>query len=114
MAVQKLNNAAMNPGEKLRALETFWQPARVKVGEEITMWPAEVFNMGLLRSAWGRHAKCELDMDEYRLKCNLWGENTVGVGARRPLADAARPHRFSVRHEGDADAAGRERRADFD
>ena len=37
MVVQKLTNAAMNPGDKLRALETFWQPARVKVGEEITM-----------------------------------------------------------------------------
>ena len=53
MAVQKLNNAAMNPGEKLRALETFWQPARVKVGEEITMWPAEVFNMGFAAECMG-------------------------------------------------------------
>ena len=53
MAVQKLNNAAMNPGEKLRALETFWEPARVKVGEEITMWPGEVFNIGFAAQRMG-------------------------------------------------------------
>ena len=73
MRVQNLVNSAMNAGAKLAELENFWNPARVMVAEEITMWPAAVYNMGLLRSAWGRLAQCDLDMDEYRLRGKLWG-----------------------------------------
>ena len=71
MRVQKLTNSTMSPGNKRSELEGFWEPARVTVAEEITMWPAEVFNMGLLRSAWGRRNKCNLDMDAYKFKRNL-------------------------------------------
>ena len=67
MKVQRLINNTMSPGDKLPALESYWEPARVKVGEEITMWPAEVYNMGMLRCSWGRQAKRDLDMDEYSL-----------------------------------------------
>ena len=73
MRVQNLVNSTMSPGNKLSDLEAFWEPARVTVAEEITMWPADVFNMGLLRSAWGRRKKCSLDMDAYRFKHILWG-----------------------------------------
>ena len=66
-----MSNSLLNPGEKLAALEAFWGPARLAVGEEITMWPAEVFNMGLVRSAWGRRYQCGLGMDAYRFKGNL-------------------------------------------
>ena len=60
MAVQKMSNSLLNPGDKLTALEAFWGPARLTVGEEITMWPAEIFNMGLVRSAWGRRFQLSL------------------------------------------------------
>ena len=85
MRVQKLVNSTMHPGDKLRALESYWEPARVKVGEEITMWPADVYNMGLVRSAWGRRAKCELDMDAYRFKGNLWGKTPLVLELGDPL-----------------------------
>jgi len=73
MWVQALKNNTMSPGNNLPALQSFWDPGRDVVAEEITMWPADVFNMGLLRSAWGRREKCDLDMDAYRFKGNLWG-----------------------------------------
>ena len=63
----------MSPGSRLSELEAFGEPARVTVAEEITMWPIEVFNVGMLRSAWGRRNKRNLDMDAYRFKRNLWG-----------------------------------------
>ena len=85
MRAQKLTNSTMHPGNKLRALESYWEPARVKVGEEITMWPADVYNMGLVRSAWGRRAKCELDMDDYRFKGNLWGKTLLLLDLGDPL-----------------------------
>ena len=85
MRVQKLTNSTMSPGDKRSELEGFWEPARVTVAEEITMWPAEVFNMGLLRSAWGRRNKCNLDMDAYRLKQNLWGRCPMVVELGDPL-----------------------------
>ena len=85
MRVQKLSNSTMHPGNKLRALESYWEPARVKVGEEITMWPADVYNMGLVRSAWGRRAKCDLDMDDYRFKRNLWGKTPWVLELGDPL-----------------------------
>ena len=72
MPVQKYHNSVLHPGNKLPGLVKFWEPARVVVAEEITMWPAEIFNMGMLRSSWGRCAKCSLDMDEYRHKGSLW------------------------------------------
>ena len=58
-----MSNSLLNPCEKLAALEAFWGPARLTVGEEITMWPAEEFNMGLVRSAWGRRFQIGLDKD---------------------------------------------------
>ena len=85
MRVQKLSNSTMHPDSKLRALESYWEPARVKVGEEITMWPADVYNMGLVRSAWGRRAKCDLDMDDYRFKGNLWGKTPLVLELGDPL-----------------------------
>ena len=80
MRVQNLINSEMNPGAKLAELELFWNPGRVVVAEEITMWPASVFNMGLLRSAWGRLGQCELDMDEYRIRGRLWGRMPIVPG----------------------------------
>ena len=77
MRVQNLVNSEMNAGAKLPELEVFWNPARVVVAEEITMWPAAVYNMGLLRSAWGRLAQCDLDMDEYRMRGKLWGRMPI-------------------------------------
>ena len=65
MKVQKGVNSSMSPGDKLGELEAFWEPARAVVAEEITRWPADVFHMGLLRSAWGRRNACELNMDAY-------------------------------------------------
>ena len=41
MKVQKLINSAMNPGDKLSTFASYGEPARVKVGEETTMWPAD-------------------------------------------------------------------------
>ena len=41
--------------------------------------------MGLLSSVWGRQAKCELDMDEYRLKGNLWGKTPLVLELGDPL-----------------------------
>ena len=82
MRVQKLTNSTMSPGNKRSELEGFWEPARVTVAEEITMWPAEVFNMGLLRSAWGRRHTCDLDMDAYRFKPNLWGRCPLEIEIR--------------------------------
>ena len=67
----------MSAGEKLPLLEEYWNPARVVVAEEITMWPAAVFNMGLLRSTWGRLAQCQLNLDEYRFRGNLWGRTPM-------------------------------------
>ena len=104
MRVQKLSNSTMHPGSKLRALESYWEPARVKVGEEITMWPADVYNMGIVRSAWGRRAKCELDMDDYRFKRKIVGPNTFGARAWRSAPDASCAHSLSLRHERDVDA----------
>ena len=75
----------MSPGNKRSELEGFGEPARVTVADDIAMWPAEVFNMGLLRSAWGRRNKCDLDMDAYRLKQNLWGHCPMVVELGDPL-----------------------------
>ena len=77
MRVQNLINSEMSAGEKLPLLEEYWNPARSVVAEEITMWPAAVYNMGLLRSAWGRLGQCELDMDEYRFAGQLWGKTPL-------------------------------------
>ena len=66
MKVQKNVNSTMSPVDKRGELEAVWEPARAAVAEDITMWPAGVFNMGLLRSAWGRRNTCELNMDAYR------------------------------------------------
>lgn len=85
MRVQKLANNLMSPGDKLSSLQAFWGPPRAVVAEEITMWPAEVFNMGLLRSAWGRQEKCDLDMDAYRFKGNLWGRCPLILELGDPL-----------------------------
>ena len=85
MRVQNLVNSTMSPGNKRSELEAFGEPARVTVAEEITMWPAEVFNMGLLRSAWGRRHKCDLDIDAYRFKQNLWGRCPVVIELGDPL-----------------------------
>ena len=41
--------------------------------------------MGLVRSAWGRRAKCELDMDDYRFKGNLWGKTPLVLELGDPL-----------------------------
>ena len=60
MRVQKLTHSTTHFGNTLRALESCWEPARVKVGEEITMWPADVYNMGLVRSAWGGGEACQM------------------------------------------------------
>ena len=85
MRVQKLTNSTTHPGNKLRDLESYWEPARVKVGEEFTMWPADVYNMGLVRSAWGRRAKCELDMDDYRCTGKSWGKTPLVLELGDPL-----------------------------
>ena len=85
MKVQKNVNSTMSPGDKLGELEAFWEPARAVVAEEITMWPADVFNMGLLRSAWGRRNKCELNMDAYRLKGHFWGRCPLVLELGDPL-----------------------------
>ena len=49
------------------------------------MWPAEIYKMGLLRSAWGRRSQCQINMDDYRLKGNLWGRCPVVVCLGDPL-----------------------------
>ena len=49
------------------------------------MWPAEVFDMGLLWSAWGRRNKCNLDMGAYRFKRNLWGRCPLILELGDPL-----------------------------
>ena len=77
MRVQNLINSEMHPGSKLADLQQFWNLARVVVAEEITMWPASVFNMGLLRSAWARLEQCALDLDEYRMRGQLWGRMPI-------------------------------------
>ena len=58
---------------------------RVSVGEEFTMWPAEVYNMGMLRSAWGRKEMCDIDMDAYHIKGNYWGRVPIKILLGDPL-----------------------------
>ena len=41
------------------------------------MWPAAVYNMGLVRSAWGRLEQCDLDMDDYSMRGKLWGKMPI-------------------------------------
>ncbi len=49
------------------------------------MWPADVFNMGLLRSAGGRRNKCKLGMDAYRFKQHIWGRCPLVLELGDPL-----------------------------
>ena len=42
-----------------------WEPTMVTLLEECFQCPAEGYNMGLLRSAWGTHIKRDFIMDDY-------------------------------------------------
>ena len=86
LTVQALTNDRMVPNQDQSArLENFWNPARVLVVEEFTMVPAEGYNMGLFRSAWGRKAKCNLDVSNYNQKGCYWGRTPIVVQLGDPL-----------------------------
>ncbi len=72
MGVQSLLNKDMYPKAKLRNLEEFWGPCRCLVLEEFSLCPAEGYNMGLWRSAWGRR-DFVLDINEYATHGSYWG-----------------------------------------
>ena len=85
MPVQKLKNSLMDPKDKLQELQHFWGPARVLILEEFTLCPAEGFNMGLLRSTWGRAAPCQLNVDDYAARGAYWGHTPIVIQLGDPL-----------------------------
>ena len=86
LQVQKLSNSMMKPNEsQLLYLQGYWGPARVLVLEEFTMCPAEGYNMGLLRSAYGRARQCGRNVDEYLVRGNFWGGIPIVIQLGDPL-----------------------------
>ncbi len=86
LQVQKLSNGLMIPNEsQLATLESYWGPARVLILEEFTMFSAEGYNMGLLRSAYGRSNQCGRNVDEYLIKGNFWGGIPIVIQLGDPL-----------------------------
>ncbi len=76
----------MKPNEsQLGYLQGYWGPARVLILEEFTMCPAEGYNMGLLRSAYGRARQCGRNVDEYLVRGNFWGGIPIVIQLGDPL-----------------------------
>ena len=73
MRVQSLANAKMAPGAKKEALTRTWERLMLVILEEVSMMPAEAFNMLLYRSMWGRREHLNLNADEYAFKQHLFG-----------------------------------------
>ena len=85
MSVQKLSNSLLAPGKKLKALIAYWQPVRVLVMDEITLCPAEAYNMGLLRTAFARQEQCDLNIGDYSTRGNYWGRIQLVLELGDPL-----------------------------
>ena len=60
--VQNLSNAALRPGNKLRALKDKWFNKVALIIEEAFLMPANIFNMLHVRCSWGRKQACNIDM----------------------------------------------------
>ena len=63
----------MAPGAKQEALIRTWKRLMLVILEEVSMMPAEAFNMLLYRSMWGRRQHLNLNADEYALRQHLFG-----------------------------------------
>ncbi len=86
LPAQQLSNDFMTPNDaQMITLEAFWNPARVLIIEEFTMIPAEGYNMGLYRSAWGRKEQCGLSIADYDQRGQYWGRVPVVVLLSDPL-----------------------------
>jgi len=66
-------------------LEENWVPTQVNVLEEIFLCPAEGYNMGMLRSAWGTYKVRQFAMDEYATRGNYWGKSPINLHLGDPL-----------------------------
>ena len=85
MSVQKLRNELLAPGQKLRPLQTYWEPVRVLALDEVTLCPGEAYNMGMLRSAFGRQEMTQMDIGDYATHGHYWGMIPLIITLGDPL-----------------------------
>ena len=79
MRVQSLANKDMAPRQKKDFLTQTWSNKMVLFCEEISMDPAEVINMVMYRSMWGRSTKWGVSPKNYSQKGHLFGRMPVVV-----------------------------------
>jgi len=79
MRVQSLANKDMAPGQKKDFLLKTWSNKMALFLEEISMDPAEVINMVMYRSMWGRKEKWGVGPTNYGWKGHLFGRMPVVV-----------------------------------
>ena len=85
MTVQKLSNELLAPGQKLKPLMAYWEPVRVLAMDEITLCPAEAYNMGMLRTAFGRQEMTQMNIGDYAIRGNYWGKIQLVLQLGDPL-----------------------------
>ena len=86
MKVQVLCNKDMVPKEEtIEELANEWNPVQVNVLEEAFLCPAEGYNMGMLRSAWGTHRSRDFIMDDYASPGKYWGASPLNLMLGDPL-----------------------------